>query len=42
MGDHASPDIVKAQAVKDATLAHFILQNYSDGDKFLHINGSYH
>ena len=42
MGDHASPDIVKAQAVKDATMAHFILQNYSEGDKFLHINGSYH
>ena len=42
MGDHASPDIVKAQAVKDATMAHFILQNYSEGEKFLHINGSYH
>ena len=42
MGDHASSDIVKAQAVKDATMAHFILQNYSEGDKFLHINGSYH
>ena len=42
MGDHASPDIVKAQAIKDATMAHFILQNYSEGDKFLHINGSYH
>ena len=42
MGDHGSPDIVKAQAIKDATMAHFILKNYDISKKFLHINGAYH
>lgn len=42
MGDHGSPDIVKAQALKDATMAHFILKNYDISKKFLHINGAYH
>jgi len=32
----------KSQAVKDATMAHFILQNWLSGDVFLHYNGSYH
>lgn len=41
-GDHGSPDIVKAQALKDATMAHFILKNYDISKKFLHINGAYH
>ena len=31
-----------AQAIKDATMAHFILENYKSGDKFLHLNGSFH
>lgn len=35
-------DIVKAQAIKDATMAHSILANYSEGDCFLHYNGTYH
>lgn len=32
----------RAQAVKDATMAHFILQNWSPGQTLLHFNGSYH
>ena len=42
MGGHGSPNIVKAQASKDATMAHFILKNYKKGKIFLHYNGSYH
>jgi hypothetical protein len=32
----------KAQAIKDATMAHFILENYQEGMHFIHLNGSYH
>ncbi|KAB5491991.1 MULTISPECIES: ChaN family lipoprotein [Flagellimonas] len=42
MGDHATPSIVMAQAIKDATMAHFILKNYKEGSMFLHYNGAYH
>ena len=42
MGDHGSPELVKAQAIKDATMAHFILKNYNQGDLFVHYNGAYH
>ncbi len=42
MGDHGSPTLVMAQAIKDATMAHFILKNYKTGSLFLHYNGSYH
>lgn len=42
MGDHGSPTLVMAQAIKDATMAHFILQNYKEGTLFLHYNGAYH
>lgn len=42
MGDHGSPKLVQAQAVKDATMAHFILANLKDGQLFLHFNGAYH
>jgi uncharacterized iron-regulated protein len=42
MGDHGSDDIVKAQAIKDATMAHFILKNYQPQSIFLHLNGAYH
>jgi len=41
MGDHGTPDLVKAQAIKDATMAHFILSNYESG-QFLHFNGAFH
>ena len=41
-GAHNSDNIVKAQAIKDATMAHFILKNGLEGMTFLHFNGSYH
>ncbi len=34
--------IAEAQAVKDATMAYFILNNLKDDFTFLHLNGSYH
>jgi uncharacterized iron-regulated protein len=39
---HVTPNIAKAQAVKDATMAHFILKNYEKGKAFIHYNGTYH
>ena len=42
MGEHATPSLAMAQALKDATMAHFILQNYKEGALFLHFNGAYH
>lgn len=32
----------KAQALKDATMAHFILKYFVAGNLFIHFNGSYH
>ena len=31
-----------AQAIKDATMAHFILKNYESDDLFIHYNGAFH
>lgn len=42
MGGHGGPNIPKAQASKDATMASFILKYYKPGNLFLHFNGSYH
>ena len=42
MKDHGGPNLPKAQAIKDATMAHFILQNYKPGNLFIHFNGSFH
>ncbi len=39
---HAAGHLVEAQAVRDATMAHFILAALSPGKKFFHINGAYH
>lgn len=39
---HGGMNIVYAQAVKDATMAHFLLKNFSEGDRIFHLNGSYH
>jgi len=39
---HLGPGIQKAQAIKDATMAHFILKNCQEGGTLLHFNGSYH
>ncbi len=35
-------NFARAQAIKDATMAYFILQNWSAGKTFLHVNGAYH
>lgn len=42
MGDHGSVDMVKAQAIKDATMAYFIHLNLKENQLFYHLNGSYH
>jgi len=39
---HITPNLPKAQAAKDATMAYFILKNRSKGKVFLHFNGTYH
>ena len=31
-----------SQAIKDATMAHFIMQNYVAGKQIIHYNGTYH
>lgn len=41
-GDHNGRFMMEAQAVKDATMAHFILENSLKGSIFLHLNGAYH
>src|SRR5690606_984648 len=41
-GNHNGKFMMEAQAVKDATMAHFILLNSSRNTVFLHLNGSYH
>jgi uncharacterized iron-regulated protein len=35
-------NLPKAQAAKDATMAYFILENWSEGKTFFHFNGTYH
>ncbi len=42
MSGHANENLPKAQAIKDATMAHFIGQNWQQGKVFIHYNGSYH
>ncbi len=42
MGGHGGDNLPKAQASKDATMAHFILQYYKPGSLFIHYNGAYH
>lgn len=45
MGGHAPGDpanIAKAQASKDATMAHFILKNHAEGSQFIHYHGTFH
>jgi len=39
---HISANLPKAQAIKDATMAHFILENWQPGKLLIHFNGSYH
>ena len=42
MGDHGSPELVMTQAIKDATMAHFIIKNRKNQNLFIHYNGSFH
>lgn len=43
MGEHKpTENFPKAQAIKDATMAYFILKHYQPGAIFLHLNGTYH
>lgn len=42
MAGHGGPNLPKAQAIKDATMAHFILKYYQPGRLFIHYNGAYH
>jgi len=39
---HGGDNFPKAQAIKDATMAHFIAQNYKPNHLFIHYNGTYH
>jgi uncharacterized iron-regulated protein len=41
-GGHGGDNLPKAQAIKDATMAHFILQNREKDKLFIHYNGTYH
>lgn len=42
MGHQVSVNIVYAQALKDATMAHFIAQNLKKDGVFLHFEGAFH
>jgi uncharacterized iron-regulated protein len=42
MPGHTGANLPKAQAIKDATMAYFILQYYNPGNLFIHYNGAYH
>jgi len=42
LGEHGTPELVKAQAIKDATMAYFILKNYKEDHLFIHYNGAFH
>ena len=39
---HGSENLPKAQAIKDATMAHFIYQNLNRQGIFIHLHGTYH
>ena len=41
-GGHAGDKMPKAQAIKDATMAHFIIKNLKTETIFIHYNGTYH
>ncbi len=42
MEGHGTANMPKAQALKDATMAYFILKYYVPGSLFIHYNGSFH
>ena len=39
---HGSINLADAQAIKDATMTHFIMENWSSGKLFIHYHGAYH
>ncbi len=42
-GGHGNDNLPKAQAIKDATMAYFILKDFRKGENlFLHFHGTYH
>lgn len=42
MGGRVNENFPMAQAAKDATMAHFILKNWSEGKLLFHFDGAYH
>lgn len=42
MSEETMANMARAQAVKDATMAHFILKNWTKGKILIHYNGTYH
>ena len=40
--NHANENFPKSQAIKDATMAHFLVTEIQPNSIFLHLNGSYH
>lgn len=42
MGSHVTPNFPKAQAIKDATMAHSILKYWKPGKTLIHYHGAYH
>lgn len=41
-GHGSNNNLLNAQAIKDATMAHFILKNWEKGELFFHVNGLFH
>jgi len=39
---HGGDNLPKSQALKDATMAYFILQNWKKGQTFIHFHGAFH
>jgi len=42
MPKNTMENLPKAQAAKDATMAYFILENWTEGKTLFHFNGTYH
>lgn len=42
MGGHRNTNLADAQAIKDATMTHFIMEYWEPGKLFVHYNGAYH
>ena len=42
MAGHGSTNLADAQAIKDATMSHFIMESWKPGKLLIHYNGAYH